>query len=101
MSAEAAPRDERSKPQYDWLWSLGLLALGIAISVRSEIYDLRSPAARIVATLLGTVASFRLFWLGLVVLRAEASDRARASLVALLPWNSLLLSQIPYVGNLM
>jgi hypothetical protein len=37
----------------------------------------------------------------LVVLRAGSSDRARAAMVALLPWNGICLSQIPDIGYLL
>src|SRR4051812_10412453 len=58
MSDETPPWYEKSKPHSDWMGAIALLALGLAIPVRTEVYHLRAPVPRRVATLLGTVASF-------------------------------------------
>lgn len=79
---------------------IGLVGIGFAWSWWGTVYDLLSPVARVIMTLLSLVLAFLLMWGGLAVARAPRESRFGAAIWAILPWNSALLSQIAYVGYL-
>jgi hypothetical protein len=79
---------------------VGLLCLGLGWSWSGGIYDLRSPLPRVALTLLSIVSSFAMMWVGMTLANVPRAIRAEAAIWAILPWNSLLLSQLPYVGYL-
>ena len=80
---------------------VALLGVGVVWSFSVEVYDVRVPAARVALTLTSFAVTFGLFWAGLVVAKTPRSGRSRAAAWASIPWNSLLLAQIAYIGYLL
>jgi hypothetical protein len=76
----------------------GMLCLSFAWSWSWEINDVGPGSHRIVLTLLGIGSSFASMWAGLAAAKVPRGGRIAASFWAILPWNSVLLSQVPYIG---
>ena len=79
---------------------LGLIGLGLAWSWIGHAYDLQPTPARVLVTVVDLAGSFVLMTIALAAARVPPAGRATAALVAVLPWNAVLLSQLAYVGYL-
>jgi hypothetical protein len=77
---------------------LAFAVTGLAWSWIGDVYDLRSPAARLLVTLVGFVVSFGVMWAGLR--GTPRAERPALAVRAVLPYNGVLLSQLAYVGYL-
>jgi hypothetical protein len=78
-----------------------LLALALVFSALVEIYDSRSAAVRVALTALSIGMSYSVFWLALAALRVPPVHRTRSAFWSLVPWNIVLLSQLPYIGYML
>ncbi len=77
---------------------VAMLSLSLAWSWSWKINDVDPSSHRIALTLFSIGLSFAVMWAMLVAARISPETRSRASLWAILPWNSVLLSQLPYIG---
>ena len=75
-----------------------LVAAGLIGSGLLRVYDSGVWPRAVALTALSVVSSFTLFWLALAAARVPPGRRIAGAAWALLPWNSLLLSQIAYFG---
>ncbi len=80
------------------LIAVAFVGLGLAWSWWGPAYDQRSPSVRVLLTLVSAAVSFLLMWGGLAMARVPRQRRGEGAAWAILPWNSVLLSQLTYVG---
>jgi hypothetical protein len=80
---------------------LGLASLAFLWSWSWECYDMRWRMGRILITVVTMAASLGLMSAGLTFAGISKPGKITAAFLAILPWNSLLLSQIPYIGYLL
>lgn len=71
----------------------GLVGAGVL-----HLYDTAVWQRAVALGAISVVSSFALFWLGMAALGVPSGRRTAGAAWALVPWNSLLLSQIAYVG---
>ncbi len=96
-SPDAAQQDDPLKAA-EALAIAVLVAGGLIGSGVLRVYDSGVWPRAVTLTALSVVSSFALFWLGLAAGRFPPGRRTAGAAWALLPWNSLLLSQIAYFG---
>jgi hypothetical protein len=74
------------------------LVLGVIWTWFGDLYDLRWPAARILVSTFSALSSFILMESSLRLAAKEGRDRRATAILAVLPWNGVYLSQLPYLG---
>lgn len=74
------------------------LVLGVVWTWFGDLYDLRWPAARILVSAFSAISSFILMESALRHAAKEGWDRRGTAVLAVLPWNGIYLSQLPYLG---
>jgi hypothetical protein len=78
-----------------------LIGAGLIISASVRPYDSSTKAMAIALTAVSLVAGFGLLWAGLTTVGVVTGRRTAGALWATVAWNTLLLSQIAYVGFLL
>jgi hypothetical protein len=76
------------------------IAVGLAASAAFRLYDTGTWMAAVLTAVSG-IAGTAIFWLILRALGVPRGRRVAGSVWAALPWNTLLLSQVPYLGFLL
>ena len=76
----------------------GLTAVGLAASALLRPYDAASAPMAVSLTAVSAIVGSVLFWLGLKAMDVPPGRRTAGAVWATLPWNTLLLSQVPYIG---
>lgn len=75
-----------------------LTAAGIALSALLRPYDSASAVMAMLLTAISAVTATVLFWAGLRAFDVPTDRRTAAAVWAALPWHTLLLSQLAYIG---
>jgi len=78
-----------------------LITAGLVVSAVMRPYDSSTLTMAIALTAVSVVASFGVLWVSLRALGVPAGRRTAGAVWAAVVWNSVLLSQIPYVGFLL
>lgn len=87
-----------SRPRAE-LFVAGLLtAAGLLVAARTEPYNAVSPAMAVTLAAFGAMVGTVLCWYGLRVTEAPVEHRLPAAAWTALPWHTLFLSQLPYIG---
>jgi hypothetical protein len=80
------------------LTAAALTAAGLALSTSLDVYDAGRWPARVGLTVVSALAGTLILWVGLGALEAPGGRRLAGAVWAALPWNTLMLSQLPYLG---
>ena len=77
---------------------VAFLILGVVWTWFGDLYDLRWPTARILVSAFSAISSFILMQSALRLAAKGGRDRRGTAILAVLPWNGVYLSQLPYLG---
>jgi hypothetical protein len=97
-TASSGDGNDRALSPTERIVAAGLMLVGLIISGVLRVYDAGTWPVAVSLTALSTLFSISLFWIGLVSRKAFPGRRIAGAVWAALPWNSLLLSQIAYIG---
>jgi hypothetical protein len=90
--------NDRALSPTERIVAAGLMLVGLIMSGVLRVYDAGTWPVAVSLTALNILFSISLFWIGLVSRKAFPGRRMAGAVWAALPWNSLLLSQIAYIG---